>query len=149
MRIALGADHRGFRYKQKIIEHLKKKGLYVTDCGADSEESCDYSEFGIKAAGEVSAGNADYGILICGTGNGMMMAANKVRSIRAGLAINPEMAALSRAHNNANVLVLSELYTPENLIYEIVDKFLETEFEGGRHKRRVDIITKYEEKSDV
>ena len=149
MKIALGADHRGFCYKHRIKAHLAQKGIEVIDCGTDSEKSVDYSEFGLKAAGEVARGNADYGILICGTGNGMMMAANKVKSIRAGLAINPEMAALTRAHNDANVLVLSELYTPCDQLTEIVDKFLETEFEGGRHQRRVDIITNYEEKTDV
>lgn len=149
MKIALGADHRGFCYKHRIKAYLKEKGIEVIDCGTDSEKSADYPDFGIKAAIEVSKGNADYGILICGTGNGMAMSANKVRNIRAGLAINAEMAALARAHNNANVLVLSDMYTPCDLLNEIVDKFLETEFEGGRHKRRVDIITEYEDKSDV
>jgi ribose 5-phosphate isomerase B len=149
MKIALGADHRGFCYKQKIKAYLSEKGIEIIDCGTDSEKSSDYSEFGLKAAWEVSEGKADYGILICGTGNGMMMAANKVKKIRAGIAVNPEMAALTRAHNNANVLVLSEMYTPADQLNDIVDRFLETEFEGGRHKRRVDIITEYEGKSDV
>ena len=149
MKIALGADHRGFCYKHRIKAYLSQKGIEAIDFGTDSEKSADYSEFGLKAAGEVASGNADYGILICGTGNGMMMTANKVKSIRAGLAVNPEMAALARAHNNANVLVLSELYTPCDQLNEIVDNFLETEFEGGRHKRRVDIITDYEGRSDV
>ncbi|UCE66872.1 MAG: ribose 5-phosphate isomerase B [Candidatus Zixiibacteriota bacterium] len=149
MKIALGSDHRGFCYKHRIKAYLSQKGIEVIDCGADSEKSVDYSEFGLKAAGEVARGNADYAILVCGTGNGMLMAANKVKSIRAGLAVNPEMAALTRAHNDANVLVLSDMYTPCDQLNEIVDKFLETEFEGGRHKRRVDIITEYEDKSDV
>jgi ribose 5-phosphate isomerase B len=149
MKIALGADHRGFCYKHRIKAYLSQKGIEVIDCGTDSEKSADYSEFGLKAANEVAAGNADYAILVCGTGNGMVMSANKVKSIRAGLAVNPEMAALTRAHNDANVLVLSDMYTPCDQLNEIVDKFLETEFEGGRHKRRVDIITDYEGKSDV
>jgi ribose 5-phosphate isomerase B len=149
MKIALGADHRGFCYKQKIKAHLTGKGIEVIDCGTDSEKSSDYSEFGLKAAGEVSEGKTHYGILICGTGNGMMMAANKVKNVRAGMAVNPEMAALTRAHNNANILVLSEMFTPADQLNDIVDRFLETEFEGGRHKRRVDIINDYEGKSDV
>ncbi len=149
MKIALGSDHRGFCYKSKIKMHLSKKGVEVIDCGADSEQSADYPEFGLKAAEEVSSGNADFGILICGTGNGMLMSANKVKSIRAGLAINSEMAELARAHNDANVLVLSELYTREDQLLEIVDKFLSTGFDGGRHQRRVDIILKYEGKADA
>ncbi len=145
MKIALGADHRGFCFKNRIIKYLTDKGIEVIDCGADSEERADYSEFGIKTAKEVSSGNATFGTLICNTGNGMAIAANKVKSIRAGLALNPEMAKLARAHNNANVLVLSELFTDEKLLFETVDIFLSTDFEGGRHKKSVEIITNYEE----
>ncbi len=149
MKIAMGADHRGFCYKNRIIKYLTDKGIQIIDCGTDSEERADYSEFGLKAAKEVSYGKAVFGILICGTGNGMAIAANKVKSIRAGLAVNPEMAKLARAHNNANILVLSELFTDENRLFEIVEIFLSTDFEGGRHKKRVEIITNYEENNDA
>ena len=145
MKISVGADHRGFKYKEKIKKLLASKNIETIDFGAFSEESSDYSEFGLKVAEAVSQNKANFGIIICGTGNGMLMAANKVRGIRAGLAINPEMARLTRAHNDANVLVLSEMFTPDNQIEEIVDVFIETEFEGGRHARRVGKIKDYEQ----
>ena len=144
MMISLGADHRGFKYKDKIKKYLASKDIETEDFGTSSEASADYSDHGIRAAEAVANNKADFGILICGTGNGMVMAANKVRGIRAGLANNVEMAYLARAHNNANVLVLSEMFTPEDKIEEIIDAFLKTEFEGGRHARRIDIITDYE-----
>jgi ribose 5-phosphate isomerase B len=137
MKIALGSDHRGYRYKEIIKGILNNKGIDFDDFGAFSEEAADYPDFGRKVALSVASGTADYGILICGTGNGMMMVANKIKGIRAGLAVNAEMARLTRAHNNANVLVLSELFTPEKDLEEIIDSFLKTTFEGGRHARRV------------
>ena len=145
MKISLGADHRGYKYKEKIKRILALRGIETEDYGTFSEESADYPDFGIKAAEAVALRKADYGIIICGTGNGMMMAANKVKGIRAGLAISPEMSRLARAHNNANVLVLSEMFTPEEKIEKIIDAFLNTKFEGGRHARRVDKIMKYEQ----
>ncbi len=145
MKIALGADHKGFVFKNKVKKYLKEKGIEVTDFGTFSEDSADYPDFGIKAAEEVAAGKADFAVIACWTGNGMAISANKVKGIRAGLALNAEMAELSRSHNNANVLVLSGKYTPPESIEEIVDKFLATQFEGGRHQRRIDKIKKREE----
>jgi len=144
MKISLGADHRGFRYKEKIKSLLDAKGIETVDFGTSSEAGADYPDHGLKAAQAVARKEADYGILICGSGNGMVMTANKVNSIRAGLANNIEMARLARAHNNANVLVLSEMFTPEDQIEAIIDIFIKTVFEGGRHARRIDKITDYE-----
>ncbi len=147
MKIALGADHRGLDFKNKIKSHLLDKSIEVTDFGAFSEESTDYPDYGLKAGEEVSSGKAAFGILVCWTGNGMAIAANKVKGVRAGLVLNVEMAELARSHNDANVLVLSGKYTPAELLNEIVDKFLATKFEGGRHKRRIDKITKHEDQN--
>ena len=144
MMISLGADHRGYKYKEQIKQMLADMGIQTEDFGCNSADSSDYSDHGIKAAEAVANGKADKGILICGSGNGMMMAANKVKGIRAGFAINPEMSGLARAHNNANVLVLSEMYTPEAMLKGIVEAFLNTEFEGGRHARRINKISDYE-----
>jgi ribose 5-phosphate isomerase B len=147
MKIALGTDHRGLDFKNKIKSHLLDNGIEVTDFGAFSEESTDYPDYGLKAGEEVSSGKADFGVLVCWTGNGMAIAANKVKGIRAGLALNVEMAELTRSHNDANVLVVSGKYTPAELLNEIVDKFLATKFDGGRHKRRVDKIKKHEDQN--
>jgi ribose 5-phosphate isomerase B len=144
MKIALGSDHRGFRYKEIIKGILDKRKIAFEDFGTFSEESVDYPDYGIKAAKAVASKNADYGVLICGTGNGMAIVANKIKGIRAGLATNPEMARLTRSHNNANVLVLSEMFTPETELYEIINCFLDTAFEGGRHARRVSKIDELE-----
>jgi len=146
MKIALGADHRGFDYKNRIKAFLLKKGIEVEDFGTFSEESTDYPDYSIKTAEEVASGKADWGILICWTGQGMAISANKVKGIRAGLAFNTEMAELARAHNDINVLVLSGKYTPADEINDIVEKFLGTRFEGGRHQRRLDKIKKQEDK---
>lgn len=145
MKIALGADHKGLGYKNIIKTHLLDNGIEIVDFGTFSEESTDYPDYGLKAGEEVSSGKADFGILVCWTGNGMAIAANKVKGIRAGLALNVEMAELTRAHNDANVLVVSGKYTPAELLNEIVDKFLATNFDGGRHQRRVDKIKKHED----
>ena len=146
MKIALGADHRGLSYKNIIKAHLLGNGVEVVDFGTFSEESTDYPDYGLKAGEEVSSGKADFAILVCWTGNGMAIAANKVKGVRAGLALNVEMAELTRAHNDANVLVVSGKYTPAELLNEIVDKFLATSFDGGRHQRRVDKIKKHEDR---
>jgi ribose 5-phosphate isomerase B len=140
MRIALGSDHRGFRYKEIIKGILNKRGIAFDDFGAFSEESVDYPDYGQKAAKAVASKEADFGVLICGTGNGMAIVANKIKGIRAGLATNPDMARLMRSHNNANVLVLSEMFTPEAELEEMINSFIDTAFEGGRHARRVSKI---------
>lgn len=144
MKISLGSDHRGYKYKERIKRFLNDKSIETVDFGCDSPDSADYPDYGFKAAEAVASGEVERGIIICGSGNGMLMAANKVKGIRAGFAINEEMSGLARAHNDANVLVLSEMYTPVDSLETIVDAFLNTEFEGGRHARRVNKISDYE-----
>jgi ribose 5-phosphate isomerase B len=144
MKIALGADHKGLEYKNLIKSYLAGRGVEVIDFGTNSEESADFADFALEAARAVSSRAADAGILVCWTGNGMAIAANKVKGIRAGLALNPEMAELTRAHNDANMLVLSGKYSPREQVKEIVERFITIKFEGGRHQRRVDKIKKYE-----
>ena len=144
MRMAVGSDHAGFEWKEKVVAILEKMGHDVTDFGTDTKESVDYPDFGLKVAHAVADGEADYGVNICGTGNGMAIASNKVKGIRAGMALNPEMAYMARLHNNANLLVLAQKYTPEVDIEEILKLFLETKFEGGRHIPRLEKIQKEE-----
>ena len=140
MHIAVGSDHAGFEWKEKVKEILTKLGHTVTDFGTKSKDSVDYPDFGLQVAHKVANGEFDYGVNICWTGNGMAIASNKVKGIRAGLALNPEMAHLTRLHNNANLLVLSQKFTPEEDLEDIISQFLETKFEGGRHLRRVEKI---------
>lgn len=145
MKIALGADHKGYAYKVLVKSILTQRGHYVNDHGAFSEESVDYPDYARAVADDVLAKIADFGILICWTGNGMAIAANKIKGIRAGLALNPEMAELTRAHNDANVLVIAAKYTPLEYLGDIVDSFLSTKFDGGRHERRLNKIRKFED----
>lgn len=145
MKIAVGCDHRGIDFKENVKRILKKLGHEVIDVGTDSEESCDYPDFGLEVARAVRDKKARFGITVCWTGNGMNITANKVKGVRAGLAINPEMAYLTRAHNDANVLTLSQKYTPVEQLEEIIRKFLETDFEGGRHIQRVEKIRQAEQ----
>lgn len=148
MKIAVGADHKGFDFKEKVKAILGRLGHTVTDFGTSSAgQSVDYPDYGLKVAHAVADHQADFGITVCWTGNGMNIAANKVHGIRAGLALNPEMAKLTRAHNDANVLTLSGKYTPENQLEDIVSTFLSTPFEGGRHEKRVEKIETEEEQS--
>lgn len=148
MKIALGSDHNGVEFKQLLVEHLEKAGYEVIDAGPQGEESVDYPDFAFSTAEMVSNHEADRGILICGSGIGMSMAANKVNGIRAALCFTPESAALTRQHNDANVLALAGWQSEASDVLEIVDKFLTTEFEGGRHARRVNKITSYEKRRD-
>lgn len=145
MRIAVGSDHAGLEWKEKVKVILRTLGHEVIDFGTNSKDSVDYPDFGIKVAHAVADGDVDFGVTVCWTGNGMNMAANKVKGIRAGLALNPEMAHLTRLHNNANVLTLSQKYTPEGDLEEILRTFLTTEFEGGRHIQRLQKIQREEE----
>ncbi len=145
MKIAVGCDHAGLEYKERVKEILISLGHNVTDCGTNSKDSVDYPDFGLKVARAVANGDVDRGVTICWTGNGMNMAANKVKGIRAGMALNAEMAMLTRSHNDANVLTLAQKYTPEDKIEEILKNFLETPFEGGRHINRVNKIMSTEE----
>jgi ribose 5-phosphate isomerase B len=140
MRVSLGADHKGFELKDKIKKYLEKLGHQVTDFGTNTSDSVDYPDFGFKVAESVAKGEADFGITVCWTGNGMNIAANKVKGIRSALCLNEELAMLARAHNNANVLALAAKFVPEELARKILDAWLATEFEGGRHARRLQKI---------
>lgn len=140
MKIALGADHKGYPLKEKIKSYLMQRGEEIIDYGTDSDESVDYPDFGLKVAHSVADGDADYGINICWTGNGMNMAANKVKGVRSGLCLSEEMAELTRSHNDANVLSLASKYVSETEALKIVELFLSTKFEGGRHIQRLEKI---------
>lgn len=140
LKVAIGSDHGGFRYKESIIDYLKIRDIEYIDVGTYTPESCDYPEIARKVAELVRTGKVDRGILVCGTGIGMSIAANKVHGIRAALCSDTYSARVSRAHNNANILCLGERVIGEHLALDITDIWLKTGFEGGRHKRRVDII---------
>ena len=144
-KITVGSDHAGYRLKLQIIDHLKEKGFEVLDVGTDSTASCDYPEFAHKVCKNIQKGVTELGILICGTGIGMSMAANKHRGIRAAACSDTFSARLTRQHNNANVLCFGERVVGYGLACDLVDNFIETEFEGGKHARRVDLITAIEQ----
>ena len=135
MKISIGSDHAGFELKQKIIDRYSS--FKFNDCGTFSNKSVDYPDFGHKVANSVLEGNADYGIVICGSGIGISIAANRNKGIRAALCTSTEHAKLSRLHNDANVLALGSRLTDEKDIYTIIDIFLATSFEGGRHSDRI------------
>ncbi|MCR5034303.1 MAG: ribose 5-phosphate isomerase B [Clostridia bacterium] len=140
MLIAVASDHGGFALKETIKEYLRERGEKIVDLGTTSEESVDYPIYGKACAEAVASGKADCGIVCCGTGIGISIAANKVKGIRCGLCTSTEMAELTRKHNNANMLALGGRTTDPQLALEIVKTFLDTEFEGGRHKRRTDML---------
>lgn len=144
MRIALGADHAGFELKEAVKRALDELKLPYADFGTGSTESVDYPDFAEKVARKVASGAFDRGILICGTGAGMAMAANKIAGVRAAPAVDRESARLGREHNDANVLALGARLTPADRALDIVRTFLETPFAGGRHQRRVDKIAALE-----
>jgi ribose 5-phosphate isomerase B len=144
MKIAIGADHAGFALKEELRAALEAKGLEVVDFGTHSNESTDYPDYASAVAQSVSQGEAECGILVCSTGVGMSMAANKVEGVRAALAFNADEVELTRRHNNANVLTLGARYNNLRQAEELVDVFLKTPFEGGRHQRRVDKIASLE-----
>ena len=146
MKIGLGTDHSAVEMKRQVAEYLKEKGYEVVNYGTDSEESCDYPVYGEKVGRAVASGEVDLGIIICGTGLGISLAANKVRGIRAVVCSEPYTARLSRQHNNANVLAFGARVIGIELAKMIIDEFLGTEFEGGRHQRRVDMIMDIENK---
>ncbi|MCD6489854.1 MAG: ribose 5-phosphate isomerase B [Thermodesulfobacterium sp.] len=139
-RIVIASDHAGFYLKEKIKKFLQKENHDVIDVGCFSAESVDYPEFGAKAIEKVFNKEAEYGILICGTGIGMSIVANRFPGIRAALCHEPFSAKMSRLHNNANVLVLGGRIIGEGIALEIVKTFFETPFEGGRHERRINLI---------
>ena len=140
MRIAIGSDHAGFRLKQQLIGYLEGKGSKILDQGTHSEESTDYPDYAHAVARAVLGGTGDLGIVICGSGNGVNITANKHNGIRSALAWLPEVARLARQHNNANVLALPARFLSVEEAKAITDAFLEATFEGGRHQRRVSAI---------
>ena len=144
-RIALGADHAGFQAKENIKRYLESAGYAVNDIGTWSEESVDYPDFAIKVARRVQQGESDLGILVCGTGIGMAMAANKIGGVRAAVAHDALTAQMSREHNDANVLTLGARVLGEHQIIEVVASFLAAQFAGGRHQRRVDKISELDQ----
>ena len=135
--VAIGSDHAGFEYKSMIVEMLQSRGLKVKDFGAPGKDSVDYPDFAHPVAGAVENGEAACGILICGTGNGVAITANKHQHVRAGLCWNNEVAKLIRQHNNANVICLPARFVSPPTAEEMVNIFLSTAFEGGRHEQRV------------
>ncbi len=140
MKIAIGADHAGFFLKEKLKKYLLNKGHEVKDFGPHSEASVDYPDFAHPVANTVEKKEFEFGILLCGSGNGINMTANKHAGIRSALCWTPEIAKLSRQHNNANILTLPARFIEEEEALKCVDVFLSTPFEGGRHQARVDKI---------
>ncbi len=147
MKIGIGNDHSALELKAEIIDFLKEKGHEVVDYGTNSPESCDYPIYGEKVARAVAAGEVEKGILICGTGLGISLAANKVEGIRAVVCSEPFTAKMSRAHNDCNILAFGARVVGAELAKMIVDTWLNTEFEGGRHQRRVDQIMDIEKRN--
>ncbi len=142
LKIALGADHAGYEYKDKLIAYLLENGYECVDCGTNGPESVDYPEYASKVCELVRANNCNFGILVCGTGIGMSIAANKHRGIRAALCNEPESTAMTRHHNNSNVLCLGARMISFERALELTNVFLSTEFDGGRHERRVEMLDK-------
>ena len=139
-KIAIGSDHAGYQYKTSIVHWLKRNGYEVFDAGTYSEESADYPDHVHPVAEAVEKGDAYLGIVLCGSGNGTAITANKHQGIRAALCWNNELASLARQHNDANILSIPARFIPEAVALSMVQTFLETPFEGGRHQRRVDKI---------
>ena len=144
-KIPIGSDHAGFEIKNDLVQYLKELGYEPEDVGAAGKESVDYPDFASEVAGKISRGERNRGVLVCGTGIGMSITANKFKGVRASLCMNEEMAELARMHNDANVLALGGRLIGRDQARAILKKWLETEFEGGRHARRVKKIASLEE----
>ncbi|MFT5242659.1 MAG: ribose 5-phosphate isomerase B [Glaciecola sp.] len=140
MTISIGNDHAGTEYKQAIVSHLEAKGYTVNNYGTNANDSVDYPDYVHPVANDVANKKVDFGILICGSANGVAMTANKHQKVRAGICWTKEITALTRQHNNANICCIPARYTAIQQAIQIVDTFLNTEFEGGRHQNRVDKI---------
>lgn len=140
MLIPIGADHAGFQMKQMLISYLQERGFEVEDFGCFSEDSIDYPDFAHPVAEKVASHPGMKGILLCGSGNGISMTANKHQEIRSAICWTPEIAALARQHNDANIVTLPARFISEETAREIIDVFFSTDFEGGRHQRRIDKI---------
>ena len=145
--IALGSDHGGFALKQEIMKHLEERKIAYKDYGTYSEESCDYPTYGEAVGKAVASGECERGIVICGTGIGMSIAANKIKGVRAALCGDCFSAEMTRRHNDANVLALGQRVLGPGLALKIVDTFLENEFEGGRHAKRVAMLGEIESRN--
>lgn len=137
MKISIGNDHAGTDYKNKIVEHLESKGIEVSNHGTNSSESVDYPDFVHPVANDVENNKVDFGIIICGSGNGASMTANKHQGIRSALCWNKEITGLARQHNDANILGIPARFVSQHQALEMVDTFLNTKFEGGRHSSRI------------
>lgn len=148
MKIGIGNDHSALELKAEIIELLKEKGHEVVDYGTNSPKSCDYPVYGEKVGRAVASGEVERGILICGTGLGISLAANKVKGVRAAVCSEPFTAKMSRAHNNCNILAFGARVVGAELAKMIVETWLDTEFEGGRHQRRVDMLMDIENRNE-
>ncbi|UCG80913.1 MAG: ribose 5-phosphate isomerase B [Desulfobacterales bacterium] len=138
MKLIIGSDHAGYQMKEKVIAHLRQRGVEVEDVGTHGEESVDYTDFGKKVASKVSDASFDRGILICGTGLGMSMVANRFRGVRAARANDLFSAIMSRRHNDSNILAMGGRLIGDTLALQLVDTWLDTPFEGGRHQRRLE-----------
>lgn len=147
MKIALGCDHAGYKLKNKVKEHLRLSGCETVDFGTESEDRTDYPVYGEKAARAVASGECERGIVICGTGVGISISANKVRGIRCVVCSEPYSALLSRLHNDTNMLALGARVVGEDLAFMIIDSWLSGEYEGGRHAERVRMIAEIENKA--
>ncbi|MEY8426535.1 ribose 5-phosphate isomerase B [Lachnospiraceae bacterium 46-15] len=146
MKLAIGNDHAAVGMKNEIVKYLEEKGYEMINVGTDTNESCNYAEYGEKVANLVASGEADYGVLICGTGVGISLAANKVNGIRACVCSEPVTARLSKQHNNSNILAFGARIIGIETAKAIVDCWLETEYEGGRHETRVSYLAEIEKK---
>ena len=140
MKIAIGGDHAGFSYKKKIIEYLNSNGITTIDVGPKNEASCDYPDFSHLVAKSVQKKEVDFGVLVCGSANGVAMAANKHNNIRAAICWNSEIASLAKTHNNANIIAIGSRLIQKKEALRLIKIFLETKFEGGRHLRRINKI---------
>ena len=144
MKIAIGSDHGGYEYKEAVKAHLEAQGHEVVDVGTNSLESCHYPLYGAEVGRKVGSGECDYGVVICTSGEGISIAANKIKGVRCGIAYNDDVARLMRQHNDANVISFGQKFMELEDVLRRVDIFLSTEFEGGRHQTRVDMIKNLE-----
>ena len=143
MKIAVASDHGGYQLKEELKKYLKSRGIEILDLGTDSEESVDYPEYGHACGEAVAEGKAERGIVCCGTGIGISIAAHKVKGIRCALCTDVNLAVMTRKHNDANMLAMGGRTTDTKTALEITAAWLDTEFEGGRHQRRVDMLNRY------
>ena len=144
MKIAVGSDHGGLEYKNAIKEYLEKQGYEVIDVGTHTKDSCHYPLFGAEVAKRVASKECQYGVVVCTSGEGISMAANKIKGVRCGIAYNDDVARLMRQHNDANVISFGQAFMELDDVLRRVDIFLNTQFEGGRHQTRVELINNLE-----